>query len=410
MGMRKIPRFRPYFNLRYNLYFIQYLLNKFNNKYFVRRFEKNFANYIGTRYAIATSSGTVSLYLCLKSLGCQLGDEIIISNYIVPEVISVIKLLKLEPVFVDIRRDTFNINPDLIEKKISKKTKCILMVHLFGQPCNVAKITQIARKHNLRIIEDAAQACGTLYKGKKTGNFGNLAYFSFGLLKNFNTLGGGIITTNNKKFYDYIKKEISNYKTVTKFVLSKRLLLLNMLNILTSRIIYSNFTYYALRFLSLLQKDFIYNFFKRREPTYFDKFSKKYFYLFSEFQARVGLDELKVLDKRNKARIKHAKSYITFLNKSKIQVPSYKDMQHIFLSYVFLAKNRDKLIRYFSEKGVYTSKGYANFYSSKDYKTENGSFVAKNIIYLPIYPDLDKKDIIYISNLVKDSIKNVESN
>jgi len=165
----------------------------------VTQLEKKFARFIGCKYAIATSSGTTALHLALLALGLEKDDEIITSAFTFIASANACLFIGAKPIFVDIDEIDFNINPDLIEAAITKKTKAIIPIHLFGAPANMPAITKIARKHRLLIIEDACQAHGALIKKKKVGNWGTLGCFSLYATKNMVSGEGGIITTNSKR-------------------------------------------------------------------------------------------------------------------------------------------------------------------------------------------------------------------
>ena len=167
----------------------------------VEEFEQNFANYVGTKYTVATSNGTTALHLSLLSCGIGEGDEVITTCFSFIATANSILMTGAKPVFVDINPFTFNINPYQIEEKITSKTKAIMPVHLYGQPCDMDLIAGIARKHNLHIIEDACQSHGAVYKSKMVGSFG-LGCFSFYPTKNMAIGEGGMVTTNDKDLYD----------------------------------------------------------------------------------------------------------------------------------------------------------------------------------------------------------------
>jgi len=135
-------------------------------------FEEAFASYIGTKYAIATNSGTATLHVALLASGIGEGDEVITSPFSFIATANAILFCGAKPIFVDIDEDTFNINPNLIRQKITPKTKAILPVHLYGQPCDMKEIINICDEHNLILLEDACQAHGAEYAGKKAGSFG----------------------------------------------------------------------------------------------------------------------------------------------------------------------------------------------------------------------------------------------
>ena len=179
----------------------------------VKIFEKKIAKLCKTKYAVALNSGTDALTIGLHLLGVKRGDEVItVPNSFIAST-AVIVHLGARPVFVDVLQDQ-NINPDLIEKAITKKTKAILPVHLTGRPVEMDKIIKISKKYNIPIIEDAAQSVGSLYKNKPTGSFGKIGCFSAHPLKNLNAVGdSGYLTTNNEKIYIKTKDLINHGMT-----------------------------------------------------------------------------------------------------------------------------------------------------------------------------------------------------
>ncbi|MBU0580461.1 MAG: DegT/DnrJ/EryC1/StrS family aminotransferase [Candidatus Margulisbacteria bacterium] len=173
----------------------QYILGKA-----ITDLEKQFAEYIGVKHAIACSSGTDALLIALMSLDIKPGDEVITTPFTFIATAEVIALLNAKPVFVDIEEDTFNIDPKKIEAAVTSKTKVILPVHLYGQISEMDNINKIAKKHNLKVIEDACQAFGSEYKGKMAGNLAEIGCFSFFPSKNLGCYGdGGMISTNDDK-------------------------------------------------------------------------------------------------------------------------------------------------------------------------------------------------------------------
>jgi dTDP-4-amino-4,6-dideoxygalactose transaminase len=162
----------------------------------VAKLEEKFAAMCGVKHAIATSSGTTALHLALLANGVGRGDEVITVSFSFMATVSTILMVGAKPVFVDVETETFNINPDLIEVAITPRTKAILLVHLYGYPCDMDAIQAIADKHGLKVIEDACQAVGATYKGKVTGSFGT-GTFSLYATKNVMTGEGGMITTSD---------------------------------------------------------------------------------------------------------------------------------------------------------------------------------------------------------------------
>jgi perosamine synthetase len=171
----------------------------------LKEFEEKFANYIGTNHAIGVNSGTSGLHLVLRALGIKEGDEVITTPFSFIASSNCILYEKAKPVFVDVDEDTFNIDPKKIEEAITPNTKAILIVHIFGQSCDMKDILQIARKRNLLIIEDACESIGATYFNQKVGTFGQAAVFAFYPNKQMTTGEGGVIVTNNKEIHDYCK-------------------------------------------------------------------------------------------------------------------------------------------------------------------------------------------------------------
>mgnify|MGYP001587697094 CR=1 FL=1 len=172
----------------------------------VETFEKEVAAYCGTKYAVGVASGTDALILSLKAFGIGEGDEVITTPFTFFATAESVSLVGAKPVFVDIDPKTYCINPELIEDKITKKTKAIIPVHLFGQCADMDRILEIARINNLKVIEDTAQAMGATYKGKQAGSMGDAGALSFFPSKNLGGFGdGGMIVTNNKELADKIK-------------------------------------------------------------------------------------------------------------------------------------------------------------------------------------------------------------
>jgi len=189
---------------------------------YVAKLEEKIANYLGVKYAIALSSGTSALHLSLISLDIGPDDEVIVPAYTFPATANVVELVGAKPVFIDVELNTYNINVKKIEEVISSKTKAIIPVHLFGNPCNMEPIINISRETGIKVIEDAAGAFGSIYKGERCGTIGDIGCFSFHPRKIITTGEGGVIVTNNDEIAEKIlqlrnhgmKKEESRYDFV----------------------------------------------------------------------------------------------------------------------------------------------------------------------------------------------------
>ena len=166
----------------------------------VAEFQNKFAKYVEAKYGIATSSGTTALHTALVAAGIKPGDEVITTPFTFAATSNSILYTQAKPVYADIDAKTFNLDPAKIEEQITDKTKAIVPVHLYGQPADMDGILEIAQKYNLKVIEDAAQAHGAVYKGKKIGSIGDFGCFSFYPTKNMTTGEGGMVTTNDEEY------------------------------------------------------------------------------------------------------------------------------------------------------------------------------------------------------------------
>ncbi|MDP3999599.1 MAG: DegT/DnrJ/EryC1/StrS family aminotransferase [bacterium] len=199
----KYPIAKPYIGKKEEKYVLEVLRSGVLSMGLkTEKFEKKFAEFIGAKYACAVSSGTAGLHLALISAGIGKGDEVITTPFSFVASANAILYVGAKPVFVDIDPETYNIDPEKIEKKITKKTKAILVVHIFGQSADMNSIVKIAKKRNLKIIEDACESLGAKYRGKNVGMFGESAVFAFYPNKQMTTGEGGMVVTNDKKVYE----------------------------------------------------------------------------------------------------------------------------------------------------------------------------------------------------------------
>ena len=219
--IHKIPIYKPY--LQGNE--MNYLLNCVSKNwissggYYVLDFEKKFSKIFSERKALAVTSGTTALHLALVSLGIGKDDEVIVPNLTFAAVINSVLYTNATPVIVDINKDKWTIDCNEIEKNISKKTKAIIPVHIFGNPCEMDKINKIAKKYNLYVIEDCAEAIGSKFQNKNIGTSGDCSIFSFYGNKTITTGEGGMILFNKNKHYK-IAKKLRDHGMSTKKILS----------------------------------------------------------------------------------------------------------------------------------------------------------------------------------------------
>ena len=330
-----------------------YLLGEKN-----KAFEENFAKYCETKFSIGCANGLDALHLAIRAYDFPKDSEIIVpANTYIASILA-ISNCGLKPILVEPNLETYNIDADLIEAKITEKTKAIVVVHLYGQAVEMEKIWELAKKYNLKIIEDSAQAHGAIYQGKKVGNLGDIGCFSFYPGKNLGALGdGGSITTNDEEVAIKIRA-IANYGSLIKYE--------NIYKGLNSRL--------------------------------------------DEIQAAILDLKLQFLDADNQQRREIAKIYRENIKNEKIVLPKpYKEESHVWHLFVIRTKDSDKLQEYLKIKGIQTLIHYPiPPHKQNAYKEWNNlSFpitekIHKEVLSLPISPAMNKEEAFYIAQILNE--------
>ena len=325
-------------------------------------FENQFAAYVGCKYGVATTSGTTALEVAFRALGIGEGDLVLTTPFSFIASTNSIIYAGAEPVFADIEDSTFNIDPDAIRKalKDNKKIKALLIVHLFGRPCNMDEVMKIVNDYDLLLIEDCAQAHGAVWNGKKVGSFGHASAFSFYPTKNMTTSEGGIVLMNDKHVADKARLLINHGMEVR------------------------------------YHHDII-----------------GYNYRMTNINASIGLCQLQKLDKFNAARISNARFYAEHINNNKIKLPEMSDSEsivHVFHQYTIKvdADLRDSFIKHLEENSI----GYGIFYpiSIPEQKCYNNKFdpskftvtdsIKREVVSIPIHPQLTLNDLEFITETI----------
>lgn len=327
----------------------------------LHQFEKEYADYIGTKYCVGVATGLDALYLLLKAMDIQSGDEVIIpSNTYIATALAVSYVGAL-PVFVEPDINTFNIDVSRIEEKINEHTKAIIAVHLQGRPADMDAIHEIADRYHLKVIEDAAQAHGALYKGHKVGSLSDGAGWSFYPGKNLGALGdGGCITTNNKEIADKVRA-LGNYGS-----------------------------------------DYKYHHIYQGTNSRLD-----------EIQAAFLRVKLPELDKWNQVRKHIAERYFNEITNPFIYLPQKPDevFDHIYHVFVIRCDKRDELETYLNEKGIGTVKHYPiPMHLQKAYENLNikegelpiAEEISKTVLSIPIYYGMNEDQISYVIKCLND--------
>ena len=338
----------------------------------VEEFEKAVAEYCGVKYGVAVSSGTAALQAAYEIAGIKQGDEVVTTPMTFAATAYTLMQLGGKPVFVDIRDDTLNIDPKFIEGQINSKTKAIAPVDFAGHPCDYDEIIRIARKHNLLIIEDAAHALGSEYKGKRIGAFADLTTLSFHPVKTITTGEGGMVLTNNKDFYEKLK---------------------------------------IFRSHGAIKKP-------EKGGWYYEIENPSYNFRITDFQCALGLSQLKKIGKFIKRRREIAKIYNrSFKNIKEIITPTEKDYVksawHIYPLQVKL--NRKKIFEALKREGLGVQVHYLPIHLQPFYQKKYGSRpedfpVARRYyeraITLPLFPKMTDGEVRYVVETVKKIIKN----
>lgn len=342
------------------------------------KFERAFSEYLGAGYAIAVSNGTVALHLALAGLDIKEGDEVILPSLTFVATANAVLYVGAKPVFADIvSTETLNISPKEIQRKITKKTKAIIVMHYGGYPCEMKSIIGIAKEHSLFVIEDAAHAPGAEYQRQKCGLLGDVSCFSFFSNKNLVTGEGGMVVTSNKALAQEVKKMRSHGMEALSWDKYR-----------------GHLSSYDIRGLG-------------------------YNYRITEIQSALGLVQLKKLDRNNKKRKRLVETYRKGLQEiEEISIPFSKfrgnASYHLFPILVVPPNNRDKVMEGLKDFGIQTSVHYPPVHLFSHYRKSFGSqmgmlpkteVVSSQEITLPLHPRMKVEDVKLIVNKIKEAAR-----
>lgn len=324
----------------------------------VERFEQSFASYCGVKHCVALNSGTSALHLALLSAGIGPGDEVLTTSNTFIATVEAISYTGAKPVFVDIDPATANIDPSCIEAAITKQTRAIIPVHLYGRPANLDAIQEIAARHRLTLIEDACQAHGAKYRGKRVGGFGHAAAFSFYPGKNLGAYGeGGALTTNDDEVAK-LARALRSHGEVTRYF-----------------------------------HDYI-----------------GYNYRMDGFQAAVLNVKLKYLDRWTAQRVEFAKLYRDHLDGSAVRFPiDSPEDDPVYHLFVVWTKDRDRVREELAKKGVQTAVHYPlpvhlqKAYAHLGYQPGSLPHTEKacaEAISMPLFPEMSREQVIYAAEML----------
>lgn len=339
----------------------------------LKEFEEKFAEFAGVKYAIGVSNGTSALHLIIRALGIKEGDEVITSPFSFIASANCILYERAKPVFADIDRQTLNVDPREVEKKITKKTKAILAVDIFGQPADWNELKGIAKKYHLFLVEDSAEALGSEYKGRKCGSIGDASIFSFYPNKQIVAGEGAVILTDNKKIADLCRSMANQGRKI-------------------------------------------------KNEKWLEHIRLGYNYRMTEMQAVLGITQLSRIEEILKKRGKVAKMYNERLGEfSEVEIPYVSaDVKRSWFVYAILIrssyskKDRARIVKLLSKKGIQTSNYFQPIHLQPFYRKmfgyKRGDFpicedVSKRTIALPFYNTISKKEIEYVVDTLKMVLK-----
>jgi dTDP-4-amino-4,6-dideoxygalactose transaminase len=346
-----------------------------------KQFEEDFARYVGCRHAVAVNSGTAALHLALEAVGIKEGDEVLLPTMTFAATAEVVLYLRAWPVLVDCRRETLNLDPDLLAKAISPKTRAIIPVHFGGHPCDMEKILEVARTYNLTVIEDAAHALPARYGGKMIGTIGDITCFSFYATKTITTGEGGMATTANPEWAE------------------------------------------RMRIMSLhgISKD-AWKRYTAEGSWYYEILFPGYKYNLTDMAAAIGIQQLKKCDRFWKQRQYYAGLYHKgFRDVPEITVPPVGEgLQHAWHLYVIqldlerLRISRREFIELLKQQHIGTSVHFIPLHLHPYYRDNfryrpedlpNASAAFDRIVSLPIYPKMTEADVRDVIETVRTIIR-----
>ena len=338
----------------------------------VKEFEDELKIFLGVRNVIAVNSGTSALHIALDSCGVSEDDEVLVPSLTFVASIQAIVACKAIPVFCDIYPDTLNINIKELKKKITSKTKVIMPVHYGGLPCEMNKLLKIAEEENIIVIEDAAHAFGSIYKGKKIGSFGDITCFSFDPIKNITCGEGGAVVTNNDE--------------ITQKIIKKRIL--------------------------GIDKD-TWNRYKNERSWFYDVVTLGFRYHMSNINAAIGLVQLKkahLFIQKKKQVVKQYDDAFRDLEELELLYRSYEETAPFFYIVKVLDGKRDELMEYLKKNGIgsgvhYIPNHLQSYFKNYYIELPVTEKVGQEIVTLPLYYDMTEDDVSKVINSVRDFFK-----
>jgi len=381
-------------------------------KHTISNFENIFSQYIGCKYALLTCSGSAALYVLLNAYGLKKNDEIIVPAYTCETLGRLLIDMGFAVKFVDADKKTYNISTKHLRYLISKNTKAVIAVHMFGNPCAMDSILEISHSSGAIVIEDAAQAMGAEYGNKKIGTIGDAGFFSLGIGKPITTLGGGILVTDDRKIAEKSRNLIDNLKkTNNSFNLSIFLKFVT-LSLIQNRIVYG-IIYKLIESRRIKRRDHL------KESSCHSDAKCNMSWDYTNMQACIGLSQLSYLEQFNNSRIRNADFLIKNLTQiSNINIPKLPSKcKSIYLRLPMWIEDittnqRDELVKKLQLAGIDASVAYPNslpdFFNCKSCDYPNTEELISKTITLPTHPLVRRSDLLKIIRTIDKYCVNLE--
>lgn len=380
----------------------------------IKQFEDEFARYTGAKYTFSFGAGRMAFYAILKAMDIKEGDEVIIPGYTCVVVPNAVIYCGAKPVYVDINQDTFVIDVNKIEKKITSRTKAILAQHMFDQFCDMETISRVAQKYNLKVIEDCAHTLGADYNGKKAGNFGDAAFFTMEQSKIITTWMGGMAVTND----EVLAKKIRKIQRDTEF-LDKKMTIKLVSQIVIYYILAHPYVRFIGKYFSIIlsRLNFIIQNVTSEEKN--AKIPKKYPVRLSNIQAEIGLNQLRNIDANLEHRRKIAEIYKNTLKNLGVKINNKTDGYNpVYIRYAFMA-NRENLRELFQNNQIELGEWFnspihpkGSSFKSVYYEEAScpvGEKLSDSCVNLPTSPKISESDVKRIVKVLKQFFKGVDS-
>ena len=398
--------FKEWLNI---IYFLIFKANDMVYGEYIDKFESEFARYIGAKHAFSFGASRMAFYAILKAMGIKEGDEVILAGYTCVVVPNAIAYCGAKPVYVDINPDTFTIDVQQIVKMITPKTKAILAQHMFDQFCDMEAISEIAKKHNLKVIEDGAHALGASYREKKAGNFSDAAFFTFGQAKIIDIWMGGVAITNR----DDIAEKLSEIQRDTPFPDTGMVRKLALQLVIPFVLAHPTTNFLGRYFLAILSKLGLLVANASEEETKGKK-PKYYPFRLSNLHSKMALEQMAKIEANIKHRSEINQAYCEAFNRLDITFKRCDGYKPAYGRFAFLAKDRESLQRIFSRHQIALGAWYnypihpRDSVSPEDLLYKPGScpvaeYISEHCTNLPTHPKVNRQDVNRIVKLLEQN-------